>query len=43
LIVTRGAQRLKRHVAPLQLPFVVLLEQQRTDEPRDRGFVLPME
>ena len=39
LIVTQGPQRLKRHVAPLQLPLIVLLEQQRADEPRDRGFV----
>jgi hypothetical protein len=39
LNVTQGPQRLKRHVAPLQLPLVVLLEQQGADEPRDPGFV----
>jgi len=42
LIVTQGPQRLKRHVAPLQLPLVVLLEQQRADEPLDLG-IEPLE
>ena len=27
------------HVAVLQLPFVVLLEQHRADQPDDRGFI----
>jgi hypothetical protein len=27
------------HVAALQAPLVTLLEQQRANEPRDRGFV----
>jgi hypothetical protein len=39
LIVTQGSQRLKGQVEALQLPLIVLLEQQRADEPRDRGFI----
>ncbi len=39
MIVTQGGQSLKLHVAALQLPLVVLLEQQRTYEADDGGFV----
>jgi hypothetical protein len=39
LIVDESTQRLKGHVAALQLPLVVLLEQQPSDEARDGGNV----
>lgn len=39
LIVGEQLQSFKLHVATLQLPFVVLLEQQRTDEPRNGRFL----
>jgi hypothetical protein len=39
LIVDQSSQGLKGHVATLQLPFVVLLEQQRADEARDGGLI----
>lgn len=32
LIVDERAQRLERHVAALQLPLIILLEQERTDQ-----------
>jgi hypothetical protein len=35
LIVAQGLESFKLHVSSLQLPLVVLLEQERTDEPRD--------
>jgi len=37
LIVAQGLQSFKLHVAPLQLPLVVLLEQQCTDKTSDGG------
>ena len=39
LIVARGGQGLKRHVAALHGPLVVLLKQERADETGDRGLV----
>lgn len=39
LIVSECLQTFKRQVASLQLPLVVLLEQQRSDEPGNGGLV----
>jgi len=39
LIVAECRQAFKLQVATLQLPLVVLLEQQRSDQARDAGFV----
>jgi hypothetical protein len=39
LIVDERLQSFKLHVSTLQTPFVTLLEQQRVDEPCDRGVV----
>jgi hypothetical protein len=39
LIVAESLQAFKLHVAALQLPLVVLLEQQRPDERRDGRFI----
>ena len=37
LIVADRTESFEREIAPLQLPLVVLLEQERADEPDDRG------
>ncbi len=39
MIIADGAQPFEPHVAPLQLLFVILLEQQGADEPYDRAVV----
>ena len=39
LIVADGLESFELHVAALQLPFVVLFEQQRASEAHDRGIV----
>jgi hypothetical protein len=38
-VIGDGVESFELHVAPLQLPLVVLLEEKRTDEPDNRWIV----
>jgi len=39
LIFADGTKSFEREIPPLKLPLVILLKQERADEPNDRGVV----